>query len=63
MNPSALARAICCEGQPCLRPERCDAGQNYRVPISPTRAAADVERLLCERWSQTNNTSAKDEDQ
>jgi hypothetical protein len=50
---SPLARAICCEGQPCIRPDSCDAGKPWRVPISPTRAAAAVERLLCERWAQT----------
>jgi len=61
MTASALARAICCEGQPCMRPESCDAGKPWRVPISPTRAAAAVERLLCERWAQTNNTNPKDD--
>jgi len=51
MTASPLAKAICCEGAPCMRPESCDAGREYRVPISPTRAAAAVERLLCERWA------------
>jgi hypothetical protein len=47
-----------------MRPDSCDAGREYRVPISPTRAAAAVERLLCERWAaMTNNTNPKDEAQ
>jgi len=62
MTASPLAKAICCEGQPCMRPDACDAGREYRVPVSPTRAAAAVERLLCERWAaMTNNTNPKDE--
>jgi hypothetical protein len=55
MTASPLAKAICCEGAPCMRPDSCDAGRH-------SRAAAAVERLLCERWSaMANNTSPKDE--
>ena len=46
MTASALARAICCEGNPCMRPDSCDAGREYRVPISPVKAAAAVLALL-----------------
>jgi hypothetical protein len=58
MTASPLARAICCEGAPCMRPDSCDAAREYRVPISPARAAAAVERLLCERWAQTRARGA-----
>lgn len=47
---AALAKAICCEGQPCLKPDACDAGREYRVPISPHKAAMAVRALLCEAW-------------
>jgi hypothetical protein len=60
MTASALARAICCEGAPCMRPERCDAGREYRVPISPARAAAAVERLLCDRWAATKERACEE---
>ncbi len=45
-----IARAICCEGQPCMRPEACDAGKEHRVPVNPRKAAKAVHRLLCEAW-------------
>jgi hypothetical protein len=47
-----LARAICCEGQPCIRPEACDANREYRVPVSPTKAAEAVRVLLCQQWRE-----------
>jgi hypothetical protein len=50
MTPDSLAVAICCEGKPCLRPEACDAHREYRVPVSPTKAAEAVRALLCHRW-------------
>jgi hypothetical protein len=49
MTASPLAKAICCEGQPCMRPESCDAGKPWRVPISPEKAAEAV-RALVRAW-------------
>lgn len=45
-----LARTICCEGGPCIRPESCDALRPDRVSICPRRSAEAVQRLLCERY-------------
>lgn len=47
-----IAKAICCEGAPCCKPEACDAGREYRVPISPHKAAKAVRELLCREWAQ-----------
>lgn len=46
-----IAKAICCEGQPCLKPDACDAGREYRVPVSPHKAALAVRALLCREWA------------
>lgn len=50
MNPTDLARVICCEGTPCMRPESCDATKRGRVPVSPMAAANAVHRLYCDQW-------------
>lgn len=47
-----LAVAICCEGKPCMRPEACDANREYRVPVSPKKAAAVVRKMLCQQWRE-----------
>lgn len=52
MTIPELARAICCEGQPCMKPDACDAMREYRVPVSPQKAAHAVSRLLCREWAQ-----------
>ena len=52
MTNEDLARAICCEGQPCIRPEACDAIREYRVPVSPTKSAEAVRVLLCQQWRE-----------
>lgn len=52
MTTADLAKVICCEGAACLRPDACDAGREYRVPVSPRRAAEAVHARLCEAWKQ-----------
>lgn len=47
-----LARTICCEGKPCMKPEACDAAREYRVTVSPMKAAEAVSRLLCREWAE-----------
>jgi len=47
-----FAEAICCEGQPCMKPEACDKAREYRVPVNPMKAARAVTQLLCREWAQ-----------
>ncbi|CAB4147484.1 hypothetical protein UFOVP504_29 [uncultured Caudovirales phage] len=47
-----LAEVICCEGKPCMKPEACDKAREYRVPVSPMKAAEAVSRLVCREWAQ-----------
>ena len=46
-----IRMAICCEGRPCIRPERCDAHNRSRsTVVNIPQAAEAVARLLCEQW-------------
>lgn len=56
LTTSDLARVICCEGGACIKPEACDAHREYRVTVSPAKAAAAVHRLLCAEWRKYRNT-------
>jgi len=47
-----LAAVICCEGKPCMKPEACDKAREFRVPVSPMKAAEAVSRLLCREWAR-----------
>ena len=35
-----------------MKPDACDAMREYRVPVSPQKAAHAVSRLLCREWAQ-----------
>lgn len=51
LTTADLAKVICCEGAECMKPNSCDAGREFRVPISPHRAAEAVRVALCREWA------------
>lgn len=46
-----LARAICCPGGTCIRPEACDRASR-NVVVNVPLAAKAVHELLCRRWRE-----------
>jgi len=55
---AAIRVAICCEGRPCMRPERCDAHDRSRaITVRIPQAAEAVAKLLCEQWRATGPMS------
>lgn len=52
MTLNELAEVICCEGHPCIKPKACDKAREFRVPVSPMKAAKAVSQLLCEEWAR-----------
>lgn len=56
MTTSDLAKVICCEGQDCLKPDACDAGREFRVPISPHKAAEAVRVAMVKDWQTYRGT-------
>lgn len=51
MTQDEIARAICCPGGVCIRPERCFATARGEQTLVDVRTAARaVSALLCQRW-------------
>ena len=48
---AAIRMTICCEGRPCMRPERCDAhDRSQAITVRIPQAAEAVAKLLCDQW-------------
>ena len=57
---AAIRMTFCCEGLPCLFPERCRAHDRSRSTVVHIPQAAEaVAKLLCEQWRATGPMSRR----
>lgn len=63
MIHDAIARAICCPGGTCIKPEDCDRTKRstvVNIPLATDAVLAQLPALLCERWRAYATTSMVD---